>query len=386
MNVVLVTHGVGLHDGQSGVNHAVVRMLLRRGGKVTLVATTVSADILAMPGVTWVPITLGKVPTALLQHQLFALKSYLWLRRNRQRFDVVHVNGFITWGRADLNAVHFVHTGWLNSGYYPFSWRRGAYGAYQEAYSRLTAILEKYAFARSRLLVAVSDRVAGELRDAGVKTDIDVIYNGSDLASFATAQPNRAAFALPENKFLCLFGGDIRISRKNLETVLQSLVNLPAHIEMAVGGSTKGSPYPEMAKALGIAERVHFLGHVRDVPTLMKSVDCLVFPSRYDPFALVILEAMAAGLPVVTCENVGASALVKECGVVLADPNDVAGVTAAVKLIESDPVVRARMQTMARIKALNYSSEAMGNRYVDVYEDLMADAKQTPPAPVRAVL
>lgn len=371
MKMVMVTHSVRENDGQGGVNYEVVRAALRRGWTVTLLATSVTPKLLEIPEITWVEISLGRLPTKLLAYQVFAVKSYAWLRRHRKEYDIVHVNGFITWAHSDVNAVHFVHNGWLNSGYYPFSFFKGLYSAYQACFTRLNAILEKKAFANSRMIVAVSDRVSTELRDAGVKTDIEVIYNGSDIAGFANASPNRAAFNLPEKKFLCLFVGDLRITRKNLETVLRALVSVNDRVELVVGGTTKGSPYPAMVESLGLSKRVRFLGHVNDMKTLMASVDCLVFPSRYDPFALVVLEAMAAGLSVITSAKVGAAALVRKCGVVLEDPDDVAGLAQAVTDIESSPEKRNWMHDAAKAEALNYTWELMGEQYVDLYDRLV---------------
>ena len=70
----------------------------------------------------------------------------------------------------------------------------------------------------------------------------------------------------------------------------------PTHVHIAVAGFLPGSPYPDEARALGIADRVHFLGLVKDMPVLMHSVDAFVFPSRYEAMSLSLLEAMAAGL------------------------------------------------------------------------------------------
>ncbi len=126
-----------------------------------------------------------------------------------------------------------------------------------------------------------------------------MIYNGVDTRGFAAAQGDRAKFNLPADAFLLLFVGDLRTPRKNLGTVLEALRHLPDHVHIAVAGYLPGSPYPEEARALGIADRVHFLGLVKEMPVLMHSVDAFVFPSRYEAMSLSLLEAMAAGLPVV---------------------------------------------------------------------------------------
>ncbi|MGI4862003.1 MAG: glycosyltransferase family 4 protein [Janthinobacterium lividum] len=387
MKLAIVTHFVRPNDGQGGVNDAVVREALRRGWQVTLIASDIAHDLETMPGVTWINIAPGRLPSRLLKYQAFAFKSAAWLKRHRNEFDIVHVNGFITWARSDVNAVHFVHNGWLHSGYYPFTFFRSFYAAYQSCFTRLNAALEKKAFANTKVVVAVSDRVAAELRDAGVKTDIEVIYNGSDVAGFAAATRNRAYFNVPEDKFLCLFAGDLKITRKNLDTVLRALVKVNDRVELVVAGILKGSPYPALAKELGLEKRVHFIGHVKDMKTLMASCDCLVFPSRYDPFALVVLEAMAVGMPVVTSSKVGAAALVKKCGgVVLEDPDDVDGLANAITHIEGDPAARAVMQRAAKAEALHYTWEAMSEQYVDLYERLLRSGAPTRRSPAGAVI
>ena len=102
-----------------------------------------------------------------------------------------------------------------------------------------------------------------------------------------------------------------------------ALAHLPEHVQIAVAGFLPGSPYPEEAKALGMAHRVHFLGLVKEMPVLMHSVDAFVFPSRYEAMSLSLLEAMAAGLPVVTARTAGGAEIITpECGIVLDDPDD----------------------------------------------------------------
>ena len=377
MKVAIVTHVVRHNDGQGRVNHEIARAALNEGFEVTLVASHVAPELAAHPLVTWVRVQPSRLwPTNLLRQQVFALKSALWLRRHRREIDVLHVNGFITWASADVNTAHFVHGGWARSKYYPFGLTRGVWSAYQFVYTRANAVLERWAYRRTRVIAAVSKKVADEIRvSGGHPTErLDVIYNGVDAAGFASAQADRAKFDLPEGKFLLLFVGDLRTPRKNLGTVLEALKHLPEHVHLAVAGYLPGSPYPEKARALGIASRVHFLGLVREMPTLMRSVDAYVFPSRYEAMSLSLLEAMASGLPVVTARTAGGAEIITpECGIVLEDPDDERALAGAIARLAGDDTARRAMGVAAGELAGGFGWSRMAAQYIALYRQLAGD-------------
>lgn len=374
MRVLIVTHAFVINDGQGRVNYEIVRAALAAGHSVTLVGSQAAPALLALPRVRFVQIPASRLPTRLLQYQMFALKSALWIRRHRAEFDVIHVNGFITWARADVNTVHFVHDGWYRCGFYPFRIRDGAYPAYQVLYTRLNAWCEKRALRRARVVVPVSLKVAAEVRALGIGDErMQVIHNGVDVTEFAPGAAERARFGLPEAPFMLLFAGDLRLSRKNLDAVLRALVSMPPHVHLAVAGALRNSPYPALAQTLGVAERVHFVEFVKDMPALMRSVDAFVFPSRYEAMSLVMLEALASALPVVTAVTAGGAEVIDDnCGVVLGSPEDVAGLAAAVTRLASDPAYAGAMGRAARERAQTLSWQNMATRYLSLYEELCA--------------
>jgi glycosyltransferase involved in cell wall biosynthesis len=367
------------NDGQGRVNHEIARAALDEGIGVTLIASHVAPDLLVHPNVRWAPIKIGRWwPTNLLRQQVFAFKSALWLRAHRREYDVLHVNGFITWMPADVNTSHFVHSGWLGSKYYPFGLLKGVWSAYQSIYTRCNAMLERWAYRRSKVITAVSQKVADEIRAIGLTPDnrVDVIYNGVDTQGFAAATGDRAKFGLPSDAFLLLFVGDLRTPRKNLGTVLAALKHLPEHVHIAVAGFLPGSPYPDEAKALGIAHRVHFLGLVKEMPVLMHSVDAFVFPSRYEAMSLSLLEAMAAGLPVVTARTAGGAEIITpECGIVLDDPDDPRLLAAAVARLAADDNARRNMGKAANELATGFGWARMAAQYIALYRQLEGQQK-----------
>ncbi|RKP48304.1 glycosyltransferase family 4 protein [Trinickia fusca] len=377
MRVAIVTHAVRHNDGQGRVNHEIASAALAEGCTVTLVATHVAPALLAHPRLRWVPIHVGRVwQTNLIRHQVFAIKSALWLRQHRHEFDVVHVNGFISWVHADVNTAHFVHSGWFASPYYPYGLSGGLNAAYQYLYTCLNARLERWAYRRSSVVAAVSEKVAAELREAGVPAQrIEVIHNGVDVQTFAGARGDRRRFGLPDDAFLLLFAGDLRTPRKNLGTVLSALVHLPENVHVVVAGRLHGSRYPDVARTLRLDHRVHFLDFVEDVPSLMHSVDAYVFPSRYEAMSLSLLEAIAAGLPVVTARTAGGAEVIgPDCGIVLPDPDDPRELAKAIAALADDEWRCRLMGAQASRLARQFEWSRMAARYLDLYRRVARQA------------
>jgi glycosyltransferase involved in cell wall biosynthesis len=372
MKLCIVTPWVVKGNGQGRVNYEIAWEAIRRGHQVTLLASQVAPELQQNSQVNSIQFSVKKLPAELLNEIVFAWRSAQWLRQHRQEFDLVLANGAVTWAASDVNLVPFVHGAWLRSPLHISRGRRDVYGFYQWLYSVLNARWEKNAFLQAKLVVAVSHRVQQELVDIGIaKEAIEVIWCGVGLEEFFPGEGNRKKFGLPEDVPLAVFIGDIRINRKNLDTVLHALVDVP-ELHLAVVGILEGSPYPELAEQLGLSDRVYFLDNPSGiVPELMRSVDIFVFPSRYEPFGLVVIEAMASGLPVVTAMTTGASELISpECGMVLSDTEDRKGLAEALGQLASNPELRHRMGKAARTVAEDHSWQKMAQRYVDRFEEL----------------
>lgn len=371
MKLCIVTHKVSKGDGQGRVNYEVARAALHRGHEVTVVASQVAESLQSHSGFQWIPITVDKTPTELLKNLRFAHDSARWLKAHRSQFDSVKVNGAITWAAGDINAAHFIHSTWLKSPAHTWQQRKDLYGFYQWLYTALNARWERRAFAQASKIVAVSSQVSTDLQTIGISSDhIQVIYNGVDTDEFHPGSNNRSGLGLPASVPLAIFAGDIRSSRKNLDSVLKALVKLPG-LHLAVVGNVKGSQYPTLAQALTVNDRVHFLGYRQDISDLMRASDFLVFPSRYETFGLVVLEAMASGIPVITSAATPAAELVtSSSGIVVSDPEDIPTLTKEMHYLTCHPQQRQQMGAQARIIAENHSWSQMAQRYVDLFEQL----------------
>ncbi|MBW4619777.1 MAG: glycosyltransferase family 4 protein [Cyanosarcina radialis HA8281-LM2] len=371
MKLCIVSRKVVKGDGQSRVNYEIVREALRRGHQVTVLASGVAPELRSSDRLTWVEVRVDRWPTELLKGMAFSWQSASWLQQHRQDFDVIKVNGANTVSPADANAIHFVHSSWLRSPVHPSRSQRNLAGAYQWLYTALNAYWEKKALSQAKVVVAVSDRVKQQAIALGIPAErIRTILNGVDLQEFAPGLASRPQLGLPEAVTLALFAGDIRSSRKNLDTVLYALTEVP-QLHLVVVGDRSGSPYPELAAKLGLSDRVHFLGYRPDISEIMKAVDLFVFPSRYEPFGMVVSEAMASGLPVIITATAGAAEIVTpECGLVLPESEDAGALAAAMRTLANNKEMRIEMGRVGRLIVEGHSWESKAQNYLDLLEEL----------------
>jgi len=379
MRFCIVSQNVVKGDGQGRANYEIVKEAIRRGHQFTLVASRVAEDLLESDQVTWVNISVKHLPSILLRDLVFSWQSTQWLKANKADLDVVQVYGCVTAFPGDINTVQFLHNGWLRSPVHTSRQRKDLLGLYQWLYTSLNANWEKRALNRSKVVIAVSRRVEQELLSVGIpKETIRVIFNGVDVQEFVPGKTERNQWTLPEGVPMALFVGDIRSNRKNLETVLNAMVAVP-NLHLTVVGSTEGSPYIERAKTLGIGDRVHFLGYRLDVAEIMKAVDFFVFPSRYEPFGMVVTEAMATGLPVVTCETTGASEVITPAaGIVLPESEDVEALSIALATMAENPEQRQQMGKAGRAIVEQHSWASKAQQYIDLFEELGRSAQLVP--------
>jgi glycosyltransferase involved in cell wall biosynthesis len=373
MRIALVTHKVDFQDGQGRVNYEIVMAALKEGHRVTVVAEFCSDEIANHPHGKFICVREHPIPTQLLRNLYFARKSGRWVRQHRNEFDLIQANGFVMWEPADIVAVHFVHGAWLKNRFFPFRWSSlSPYAYYQRLITIMNARYEKRAFESAKVLVAVSDSTANEVVGLGnSRNKIRVIHNAVDSSEFYPGPSERESFGLPTDPPVALFAGDIRTPRKNLETVLKAMLSIPK-LHLAVAGKTEGSAYPELARTSGIADRVHFLGMTNRIAALMRSVDFFVIPSRYESYGLVVLEAMASGLPVILSANVGALEFAGDICIVISDPDDSTKLADAMTELICSPERRRAMGEAGHQRALEMQWSNTAAAYLRVYRDFLA--------------
>lgn len=367
LRLAMIAHRFQHNDGQGRVNYEVARAALESGHRVTLVAAHCADELANHPGSRFVRMGRETLPTQLLRNLAFASESAGWIRQHRPEFQVIQANGFITWASCDIVTAHFVHTVWARHPFYPFRrlWR--PYDLYQRLFTGLNALWERGAFREAKHVIAVSEVVAEEIQQCGIPAaKIEVIYNGVDTGEYAPGTADRASFGLPTDVPLALFVGEIRTPRKNLDTLLKAL-KLVDGVHLAVAGETKNSPYPDLARSLGVADRVHFLGKTGRIASLMRSVDLFVFPSRYEAHPLVVLEAMASALPIIISSNVGAARSFADIFSILKDPESAQELSGLIAELLRSPQRMEAMGRAARQRALDLKWSRTAEKYLAAY-------------------
>lgn len=235
----------------------------------------------------------------------------------------------------------------------------------------------RYAERKGRAVVLISETLrksfSASYPQAVAMTS--VITPGIALPAFAVSDDMRRAarrqLGLPENKFCALFiGNDFR--KKGLPALMAALRLLPDEVVLAVvGNSAQLAYYRQQAVLMDLAPRVFFLGALQDVSPAYVAADCLVHPTLEDTFAMVVLEAMAHGLPVVvsSAKYCGISGLLAHQlnALVLDDPQDVQVLATSVRLLLTDAPLRARLGHEARIFAARFDWTGIAEQQEKLY-------------------
>jgi glycosyltransferase involved in cell wall biosynthesis len=129
-----------------------------------------------------------------------------------------------------------------------------------------------------------------------------------------------------------------------------------------------------LAVTLGVLDRVRFLGWRTDRAALLRAADICVLPSRYEPFGTVILEAWAAGTPLVACASAGPAAHIEDGVSGLLTPiNDAPALAVALRRALKDEDLRRRLVAQGyAVYIRDYTRESVTRRWIKFYQGLVA--------------
>lgn len=245
--------------------------------------------------------------------------------------------------------------------------------------NRVLLWLEKKLFAAPELrrVIANSSMVQEEIvRHYGLPREkVTVIYNGVDRSRFFPLQPQerrevrRTLGVEPQEKMVLFVGSGF--VRKGLPYLIPAMAAVPepeARLWVAGRGSVRR--YQTLAQRRGVADRVRFMGPVREPAPYYQVADLLALPTLYDPLSNVVLEALACGCPVLTTTANGAAEFITPGvnGEVVAAPWDTGELARAMAEILSRGR-KPEVETVARAAVAQLSWEETVRRTLAVLEE-----------------
>ena len=199
---------------------------------------------------------------------------------------------------------------------------------------------------------------------------------GLNLSQFIAADNScniRKEYGIGENQHIVLSVGELN-KNKNHQVVVRAIAHLQddnIHYMIAGNGPLRDE-LENLAKSLGVENQVHFLGYRRDIPNLFKAVDLLAFPSLREGLGMASIEAMSAGLPLVTSNRHGINDYSEQGKTGFKyNPNDYKGFAEGIKTIVYDKELKKQMGEYNARLSQNYTVEVSMAKLGKIYEEVL---------------
>jgi glycosyltransferase involved in cell wall biosynthesis len=300
-----------------------------------------------------------------LGHFFGLFNPSLWKLIRDGHFDAVLVSGYFyasAWISIVAAKWYGVPLLFITDSHSLYSW-----AAQSKWKLQFKKIFVRKIFSLGKALLALSSGGVEHLRALGFSSDRIVLAPyvvdnawWSEQAAKINRDAVRASWRIPAYGGVALFCAKLQPWKRPMD-LLEAFgrANIPHSYLVFAGDGPERSNLEDRATELGLAERVRFLGFLNQsqLPSTYCASDLLVLPSLFEPFGLVVNEAMLCGLPIAVSDRVGARFdLVRpdENGYVF-PAGDVEALAAILRQILPDPEKRARMGTAARHRMETWS-------------------------------
>jgi glycosyltransferase involved in cell wall biosynthesis len=239
---------------------------------------------------------------------------------------------------------------------------------------RLGRAIQGWAFRRGVMAVAIGAEVARSFRATYGRVPARTISNGIDTAAFYRPEA-RAAWRTAEGLGAdeVLIASVARLEpQKNPIALIEAFARVPAGRLLMAGEGSRLAAARQKVERLGVAGRVRFLGVRADVAEMLSACDIFALASDWEGSPLAVMEAMAAGLPVVATAVGGVPELVED-GVtgLLAPRGDVQALGSALETLAGNPRLRLEMGEAARERSKRFEVSAMVESYAALFEEII---------------
>jgi len=236
-------------------------------------------------------------------------------------------------------------------------------------------------------LVVPSTAMRDKLAEYGVRVPMHVVPTGIPLAQFAAGngQAFRTAQGIPGERRVLLFVGRVAFE-KNIDFLLRALeravATVPDLLLVIAGEGPALASLRKLAAKLNLQKNTLFVGYLDRRGALLDcycAADAFVFASRTETQGLVLLEAMALGLPVISTAVMGTRDIVgPKRGALVPEDNEADFAEHMVRLMR-DGDLRARLAEEGRVFVHEWHADALARKLVVTYQDVV-DAFQAPRA------
>lgn len=241
--------------------------------------------------------------------------------------------------------------------------------------------IEKFNIKRAKKVIAISNSVKEDIIKYynAPEEKIHVVYSGVNLKEFNPENRKyreelRERHGISSDDILILFVGN-PYDRKGLEFVIKALSKIKQkNVKLLVSGRDEPGRFGTLIESLGLTDRVIFrIGLHTDINRYFSAADAFVLPSFYETFGLVVIEAMASGLPVVISDDkfIGAAELIEDGkdGMLLKDPKDFEDIAEKLKYLINDEGARKKMGRAARKKVEKFTWKRTADGMLEALEE-----------------
>lgn len=272
------------------------------------------------------------------------LKSLSLMRKNK--VDVLHCQGFLSsclgFCLSAISGVPYIVT--------------------VQRLEKKSNPLKNFVYRKAAFCIAASSAVKRNFEDIGAKK-VEVIPNGVDLARFENIAKQ------PHEKFTVITV--VRLEKvKGVEFLIRALEGSSIYL-IIVGDGSKRKELENITKQLKLESQIEFLGEIPNekIPSYLTRADCFVLPSIREGFGIVILEAMAAGLPVIASRIGGILDLVEDQKTgILVEPANAGQIRQALLKIQSETDFAKMLSENARKELHQYDWQKIAERVYGIYQ------------------
>jgi glycosyltransferase involved in cell wall biosynthesis len=286
----------------------------------------------------------------------------LWRAIGKFRPTIIHTHSYVlryVWpAAAAMRSARVVHT---------------VHNSAEREVDVAGRILHRVAFRCGVAPVAVADEVARSFRALYGREPAAVIPNGVEIERMRRADMRERwrreqGFAPDALLLVSVARLDPQKNPLLLVEAFARAASPNCHLLLAGDGSLRDR-VKQLAARLGVAAQVHLLGVRQDIPELLSACDVFVLASTWEGNPMSVMEAMAAGLPIVATAAGGVPDVVANAGL-LAEPGNAGELAGALAAVVNDPERRRRLAEAARRRAPRFSAGTMIACYADLFERL----------------